>query len=195
MPSSSRTSVALTVALLAGCAGARPRDMWVMPLSPDPAPAGAARESGGYPFSYASNGVAGADDTSEEQPRGDLPESAYHRPAAFWRRDEAAARREAQATRRGILVSFFAEWSDDCRQLEDDTLLSPEVRGAIRQGYVPLRIDVTEETRAGRELLERYRVDQLPAIILLDAQGHELDRINEFVTQEALLDRLAKSKR
>jgi hypothetical protein len=183
----------LLLACIAGCSGAPSRDMWVMPLSPDPA-AGTASQSGGFPFSYPTSGVAGADDGSEDLPRGDLPEDSYERPKGFWRRDEAEARREAHATRRGVLVSFFAEWSEDCRQLEDDTLISPEVRGAIREGYVPLRIDVTEETRAGRALLERYGVDQLPAIILIDVQGHELDRINEFVTQQALLDRLARSK-
>jgi thiol:disulfide interchange protein len=135
--------------------------------------------------------VRGADAPTDDVEAGDLPEDVYlKKPHGFWLHDEQDAVREAKRTGRGLLVSFWADWSDECVQMDQQTLRVPAVRAEIFGGYVPLRIDVSEETRLGRNLLERYQVDHLPAIILLDDDGHELDRIGEYVSEEILLARL-----
>ena len=154
-----------------------------------------AQQRAGYPFGTPGSGVRGADAPGEVDEAGDLPEAAYFaKSRGFWRHDEEDAVREAKRTGRGLLVSFWADWSVECTQLDESTLRDPTVRAEIFGDYVPLRIDVSEETRLGRVQLERYRVDHVPAIILLDVHGRELDRIDSFVSDELILDRLRARK-
>jgi len=181
------------VVALGGCGGGQPVEaVWSMPdVDPDPD----AQRPRGYPFVYASPvRLEGADATgaeSEERHAGDLPETGLsQQPSAFWVGDEARAIREARETGRGLLVDFYAEWCDACRLLDHDTLRDFEVRDAIRRRYVPLRIDVTEETFASRDQLQRYRVVQLPAIVMLDERGAESDRIEQYVPPAVMLRRI-----
>jgi hypothetical protein len=177
--------------VLAACGGARRGDaVWTMPaMQTDRDLAG---DGTPYPFVYTHAGVDGADAPGHEDPlpRGDLPESMLPVPGRYWMRDERLALREARATGRGVLVVFHADWSAECRRLDDDTLSDLAVRDAIRKRYVPLRIDVTEETKLNRRQLERYRVLTLPAIVRLDARGVEHDRITAHLAPDAMLERL-----
>ena len=79
-----------------------------------------------------------------------------------WRSDERMAWSEARALGRGLVVDFWADWCDACWRLERQTFAEPEVRRAIAEQFVALRIDVSEETRENREQLQRYGVVQLP---------------------------------
>lgn len=149
----------------------------------------------GQPFGMSGVGIAGADAPEEPSALGDYPESMYlKKPRGFWHHDEQGAVREAKESGRGLLVSFWASWCDVCRRLDDDTLRAPEVRAAIYGSFVPLRIDVSEETRLGRVLLERYRVDHVPAIIVLDDDGRERDRLDHYVSEDVMLERIARAK-
>jgi thiol:disulfide interchange protein len=136
--------------------------------------------------------VAGADEPVEVEhdDPGDLPETGMVSASGFWRGDEEMAWRQARASGRGLFVSFYASWCEACVRLERDTLADSDVRAAIRERFVPLRLDVSEETRNSREQLERYGVYQLPAIVVVDAAGKPIDRIDSYLSREAMLSRL-----
>jgi thiol-disulfide isomerase/thioredoxin len=179
---------------LVGCGGRAPVEtVWAMPaMQPQPQAADPQR---GYPFAYATTGVPGGDSASSggegrDGHPGDLPETMYDAAGRFWIADEAAAIREAQDSGRGVLIQFYAEWCDSCRLLRDETLRDFDVRSAIRRRFVPLRIDVTEETFVNRDQLERYKVMHLPAIVMMDVGGNESDRIEQYVPAVEMLSRL-----
>lgn len=166
-----------------------------MPDSSSDTSLAAARPRSGHPFGMFGAGVAGGDAPEEVTGRGDPPESMYAKKLrGFWLHDEEEAVREAKRSGRGLFVSFWASWCEDCRKLDEETLRAPEVRAAIYGAFVPLRIDVSEETRLGRLQLERYRVDHVPAIIVLDDDGHERDRLGAYVSEEVMLERIAAVK-
>ena len=64
----------------------------------------------------------------------------------------------------------------------------------LLEQFVPVRIDVTEETQANREQLQRYAIVSLPAVLVLDSHGRVVDRIDEFLSSDAFLSRLAKTR-
>ncbi len=196
-----RPSTAVLLGLLvtgaggSACGGAPAGDVWTMPTVPLAAEASASERRGahGMPFTYTgAAGIQGGDAmTREDDGPGDLPETGFAPAHGFWRSDEHEAQREARAYGKGLLVSFFAEWCDECRRLERDTLRDPEIRRAVVNRFVPLRIDLTEETRENREQSERYAVSRVPSLLVLDASGRELYRFEAYVPRDTLLGILA----
>jgi thioredoxin family protein len=181
---------------VAACGGAQPGEVWTMPSVPLAADAPPAERNHGMPFTYTgAAGVHGGDAMkAEDDEPGDLPETGFAPTHGFWRSDERAAAREAKAYGKGLLVSFFAEWCDECRRLERDTLRDPEIRRVVVGRFVPLRIDLTEETRENREQSERYAVSRVPSLLVLDAAGRELYRFEAYVPPDTLLGVLAPAE-
>jgi thiol-disulfide isomerase/thioredoxin len=151
---------------------------------------------------HLSPGTLGADPSAAgavagEQSRGDLPETAYPRDDDLWRSDERRAVSEARDSSVGMVIDFWADWCDACWRFEKETFGDPAVRGLISSRFVPLRIDVTEDSFLNREQLQRYSVTSLPTVLLLDANGREVERIDKFMESQAFLARLeaARQKR
>jgi thiol-disulfide isomerase/thioredoxin len=105
-------------------------------------------------------------------------------PLFQWLRDEREAARWAALERRAVLVDFFASWCPPCALLEQTTLRDPSVWAVIALDFVPLRIDVSEETGRTKELLEAFRIDRLPALLVIDASGREVDRLTSYLPAE-----------
>lgn len=188
--------LAALLATASACGAAQPVEaVWLMPTM-EGGPG--ATDPRGLPFVYTrGRGVRGGD-TAQSHPDdahpGDLPETMLTSAQSYWNTDEQLALAKARESGRGVVIQFYADWCDACRFLEGDTLRDHDVRAAILERYVPLRIDVTEETFETRDQLERYRVLQLPAIILIDEQGKERDRIESYVPAEAMLQRLGDAR-
>lgn len=64
------------------------------------------------------------------------------------------------------------------------------MRAELGTFFVPVRLDVTEQTERNRQRLRHYRVYSLPAILVFSPEGREIDRISAFINAEALLERL-----
>jgi thiol-disulfide isomerase/thioredoxin len=67
-----------------------------------------------------------------------------------------------------VLLNFHAQWCGPCHKAR------PAVEQLIRDGYPVKRIDIDEEP----DLQRRYRVEGVPAFIVVDRAGHELGRIS-----------------
>lgn len=74
----------------------------------------------------------------------------------------------AAAEGKPLLLDFRADWCVACVELEKNTWPDPSVRKAL-EGLVPVRLDMTENTPANRDLQRRFGVKGLPTVILLEA--------------------------
>jgi thiol:disulfide interchange protein DsbD len=97
----------------------------------------------------------------------------------------------ARQGHRPLLVDFYAEWCPPCQLLEATSLRDPLVWTEIELGYVPLRIDVTEESSRSKALLELFAVDALPTLLVVDGSGREVDRLLQYLPAEPLAAWLA----
>jgi thiol:disulfide interchange protein DsbD len=84
-----------------------------------------------------------------------------------WLHDEATAVAEARRTGKPILVDFFAEWCAACKELDRHTFSDPAVQRLVADGFVPLKIDGTNETDEVQRLHGRYDVQGLPTVLVL----------------------------
>lgn len=99
-----------------------------------------------------------------------------------WREDFSAAMREAQTSKRPLLVDFSASWCGACGELDRHTFSHPDV---VREGqrFITVRVDLSpgKDTPEKREYLARYAQRGLPLVVLHDASGREASRVTGFV--------------
>lgn len=108
-----------------------------------------------------------------------------------WRADFAQAQKEASESGKPILLDFSAPWCPPCQVMKHEVWTDPAVGEAVETNVIPYLVDV--DLPLNRDLGARYEVEQIPALILIDAKGNVLkrgsymtaDEVKRFVTAEA----------
>ncbi|MBV8556750.1 MAG: thioredoxin family protein [Planctomycetaceae bacterium] len=110
--------------------------------------------------------------------------------AVQWRPDYGAARREAAAHQRPLVLVFSAASCPWCRQMERTTLRDPEVVGVLNRRFVPVQV-AADDARNGY-LVSGLGLRGLPAVVLVAPGGQVLTTREGFLDAAgflALLDR------
>lgn len=107
-------------------------------------------------------------------------------------KDPASLERElASAKEQGqwVLLDYYADWCVSCKVMEKQVFSKPQVMQAL-QGVRLLRLDVTADNVASRELLGRYQVPGPPSFIWIgpDAVERRAQRITGEVNAETFLN-------
>lgn len=92
--------------------------------------------------------------------------------AISWHTELDVALEEAARLERPILVDFAADWCPPCITMQHDVWPDPAVVDAVREGYVPLLIDIDRLP----DVAARYDVSGIPSVMVLDADGQVLRR-------------------
>ena len=107
-------------------------------------------------------------------------------------KDPASLERElasAQAQGQWVMLDYYADWCVSCKVMEKQVFAKPQVMQAL-EGVRLLRLDVTADTVASRELLSRYQVPGPPSFLWIGPNGSERrgQRITGEVNAEAFLN-------
>lgn len=105
-----------------------------------------------------------------------------------WYTDERAALAAARAGKRPVLVDFSAEWCTVCTEIDTLLFKDPRVEQKLRE-FVTLKIDVTRDTPQNSEILKRYGVLSLPAMVFIGRDGKIRDepRVHGLISAEEFL--------
>lgn len=92
---------------------------------------------------------------------------------------------------RTVMLDFYADWCVSCKEMERYTFADPAVRQALN-GVLLLKVDVTANSAADRELLKRFKLFGPPGTIFFDMAGGELKaaRVIGFQNAERFLSTL-----
>lgn len=107
-------------------------------------------------------------------------------------KDPASLERElasAQAQGQWVMLDYYADWCVSCKVMEKQVFAKPQVMQAL-EGVRLLRLDVTADTVASRELLSRYQVPGPPSFLWIGPNGSERrgQRITGEVNAETFLN-------
>jgi thiol-disulfide isomerase/thioredoxin len=84
-----------------------------------------------------------------------------------------AAAKEATHNNKIVLVDFYTTWCEPCKELDKHTWTDATVIQALDQKTVALRLDAEKEVA----LAQRYKISAYPTVLLLRADGTEIDRL------------------
>ncbi|MCE9637568.1 MAG: thioredoxin fold domain-containing protein [Planctomycetes bacterium] len=89
---------------------------------------------------------------------------------------------KAKAAGKPVFVQFSTDWCGWCRKLEKDTFGQASV-GELMNGFVNVYIDA--EKGEGIELAKKYAASGFPTLVVMDADGGEIDRIVGYMAPAA----------
>jgi thioredoxin-related protein len=89
-----------------------------------------------------------------------------------WRSDYAAARQEATATGRPLLLDFGTEDCFYCRKLDATTFRAPAIVALLNDKFIPVKIDAERAESLSRAL----NVDSYPTLVLASPDGKVVGR-------------------
>ncbi len=101
------------------------------------------------------------------------PRSPPRTTAIAWLTSERDARDRARQQNVPLLVYVRASWAAPCIAMERDAWIDPRVVAAARR-FVPLQLDVTDADENAELYAQRYGVDRLPEILVVDPAGRTL---------------------
>lgn len=108
--------------------------------------------------------------------------------ASTWVTDFNKALAEAKQNSKPIFVDVYAEWCTWCHKLDKEVYSDPKFTEYMKN-YVLARID-SEDGGQGTNVAQKYDIDSLPTMIVLNSEGKVLDRITGFMTTPKLLEEL-----
>jgi thiol:disulfide interchange protein DsbD len=105
-----------------------------------------------------------------------------------WIESETEAQTLASSEKRPMIVDFGAEWCAACKELAVHTFADEKVRSEAGR-FVAVKVDATDEDdKQIAALKDKYKVVGLPTVVVLDSEGREKVRFNEFVPPERFLE-------
>ena len=101
----------------------------------------------------------------------------------------------AKAQGQWVLLDYYADWCVSCKIMEKQVFGKPEVMAALKDVRL-LRLDVTADNAASRELLGRYKVPGPPSFVWIGPDGEErrAQRITGEVDAAAFLQRWTQTR-
>ncbi len=87
-----------------------------------------------------------------------------------WRHDLEDALKTAAVEKRPVLIDFFADWCEACKELDRKVYPDPRVQEAAKR-FVRIKVDGTNENDALDRLYERFGVQALPTVAFVSSKG------------------------
>lgn len=94
------------------------------------------------------------------------------------------------AGQKGVLyfAFFTADWCAPCKWMEEETFQDQQLIRYVTQRYLAVKVDIDQ--RDGRLHQERFGLKMLPSILIFNAQGQLLTKVETTISAEELLQLL-----
>ena len=107
-----------------------------------------------------------------------------------WRSSYVTARAESAKARIPMVLLFTASWCDNCRYLKSETLTDRRIETLLKDAVV---VEINTDDPANAPLMAEYKVNAIPAMVVVSGQGHKAASIVGMASPEELINRLGPS--
>lgn len=118
------------------------------------------------------------DNVREERPkpRTDTP--------VVWGNDLNAALAKAKSAGRPVLIDFEATWCGPCHTMDQWVWNDVAVAGLINAGFIGIKVDADLQ----KALVTRLKITGYPTMMVMDADGKELRRVDGYKSSKEIVD-------
>jgi len=88
-----------------------------------------------------------------------------------------------------FFVEFYADWCTPCKWMDKTTFTNTEVVDLMNSHYVALKLDI--ETDDGSALKNKYAVKMLPTIMIFNAKGDMVEKVEKTLSPESMVSLLS----
>jgi thiol:disulfide interchange protein len=106
---------------------------------------------------------------------------AFSEPLKGWSEDLAKALEQAKAENKPVLVEFTgSDWCPPCKMMRKEVFSKSEFVDAASKKFILVEIDLPrgdqEVAKKNQPLVEKYKIEGFPTVLLLDSSGKEFSR-------------------
>jgi len=100
----------------------------------------------------------------------------------------ADAKKRSSSEGKLLFIFFYADWVQLCQWMKTSTFTDPDLARFLNENALFLELNI--ETSIGNAEKQAFNVKVLPTMILFDASGNQLERIDEAMNATKLLSKL-----
>ena len=100
----------------------------------------------------------------------------------------ADAKKRSSSEGKLLFIFFYADWVQLCQWMKTSTFTDPDLARFLNENALFLELNI--ETSIGNAEKQAFNVKALPTMILFDASGNQLVRIDEAMNATKLLSKL-----
>ena len=100
----------------------------------------------------------------------------------------ADAKKRSSSEGKLLFIFFYADWVQLCQWMKSSTFTDPDLAQFLNENALFLELNI--ETPIGNAEKQAFNVKVLPTMILFDASGNQLERIDEAMNATKLLSKL-----
>jgi len=96
--------------------------------------------------------------------------------------DDAISRASAEG--KLVFIDFYASWCTPCKWMDKTTFKDPKVVDALGKSFISVKVNIDDGH--GFEMKNKYEINYLPTILILNSKGHIVERVEETMTASTL---------
>ena len=108
-----------------------------------------------------------------------------------WEKYSAPILQNAITDKQAVVIDFYADWCNPCKELEHITFADPDVQ-AVLKNFIRLKVDLTVVNDSTNALKKEFQIPGVPTIIFYDKTGKERKdlQLNGFEKPRQFVKRL-----
>lgn len=105
-----------------------------------------------------------------------------------WAASFSEALEQAKTQKKPVFVDVYADWCGWCKRLDLEVFSQEPVARMLNSDFIPVKVDSDQDPSFG----QKYLIEGLPTMLVLEWDGSEAGRITGYKTAEALQKELSE---